>query len=56
MGACAAGQPVCPQVSWGTGMPVSDREYPALTGRSGTLMAQEAAAGWLGKRLRIYPP
>jgi hypothetical protein len=33
---CAAVQPACPQVSRCTGLFVSDHEYPALTGRSGT--------------------
>jgi hypothetical protein len=33
---CAAGQPACPQVSRGIGLSGSDREFPALTGRSGT--------------------
>ena len=37
---CAAGQPVRPQVSQGSGMSGSDREYPALTGRSGTQRAR----------------
>jgi len=33
---CAAGQPAGTQVSWCTGLSGSDREFPALTGRSGT--------------------
>ena len=33
---CAAVQPARPQVSRCTGLSVSDHEYPALTGRSGT--------------------
>jgi hypothetical protein len=39
---CAAGQPACPQVSRYTGLSVSDREHPALTGRSGTQRARGA--------------
>jgi uncharacterized protein len=33
---CAAGQPACTQVSWCIGLSGSDRDFPALTGRSGT--------------------
>ncbi len=33
---CAAGQPAGTQVNWCTGLSGSDREFPALTGRSGT--------------------
>jgi len=33
---CAAGQPAHPQVSGCMGLSVSDRDFPALTGRSGT--------------------
>jgi hypothetical protein len=33
---CVAGQPAYPQVNRGTGLSVSDREFPALTDRSGT--------------------
>jgi hypothetical protein len=37
---CAAGQPARPQVNRCTGLSGSDREYPALTGRSGTQRAR----------------
>jgi hypothetical protein len=37
---CAADQPACPQVSRCAGLSESDREYPVLTGRSGTLQAR----------------
>jgi hypothetical protein len=37
---CAAGQPVCPQVSRCIGLSGSDRKFPALTGRSGTQRAR----------------
>ena len=37
---CAAGQPVCPQVNPCTGLSGSDREFPELTGRSGTQRAR----------------
>ena len=37
---CAAGQPACPQVSRSTGLSGSDRDFPALTGRSGTQRAR----------------
>ena len=37
---CAAGQPACPQVSGGIGLSGSGREFPALTGRSGTQRAR----------------
>jgi len=37
---CAAGQPAHPQVSGCMGLSVSDRDFPALTGRSGTQRAR----------------
>ena len=37
---CAVGQPACPQVSRCIGLSGSDREFPALTGRSGTQRAR----------------
>jgi hypothetical protein len=37
---CAAGQPACPQVSRCIRLSGSDREFPALTGRSGTQRAR----------------
>ena len=37
---CAAGRPARPQVSRRIGLSVSDRKYPALTGRSGTQRAR----------------
>jgi hypothetical protein len=37
---CAAGQPARPQVSRCTGLSVSDRDFPTLTGRSGTQRAR----------------
>ena len=37
---CAAGQPACPQVSRCVGLSGSGREFPALTGRSGTQRAR----------------
>jgi hypothetical protein len=40
----AAGQPACPQVGRSIGLPASDREYPALTGRSGTRWARGGQA------------
>ena len=36
----AAGRPACTQVSRCTGLSGSDREFPALTGRSGTQRAR----------------
>ena len=38
--ACAAGQPAFTHVSRQTGLPGSDREFPPLTGRSGTHRAR----------------
>jgi hypothetical protein len=46
---CAAGQPARPQVSRGIGLSGSDREFPALTSRSGTQRARRlrvAHASW----------
>jgi len=40
-----SGQPACPQVSRCIGLSGSDREFPALTGRSGTPSAV-AYDGW----------
>ena len=37
---CAAGQPACSQVRRRIGLSGSDREFPALTGRSGTQRAR----------------
>ena len=37
---CAAGQPASSQVSGGAGLSASDRDYPTLTGRSGTQRAR----------------
>jgi hypothetical protein len=47
---CAAGQPACPQVSRCTGLSASDRDFPALTGRSGTQRAR-----WPQSARRLAP-
>ena len=49
---CAAGQPACPQVSRSTGLSGSDRDFPALTGRSGTQRARAYFGEHLIRRLR----
>ena len=47
---CAAGQPARSQVIRGVGLSASDREYPALTGRSGTQRARACFAEHLIRR------
>jgi hypothetical protein len=47
---CAAGQPACPQLGRCTGLSASDREFPALTGRSGTQRARRLRARRLEPR------
>ena len=42
---CAAGQPARPQVSQPIGLSGSDREFPVLTGRSGTQRARRIRSG-----------
>jgi hypothetical membrane protein len=49
---CAADQPAHPQVSTGVPLSISDREYPALTGRSGTQRARGGHAHGSGVRRR----
>jgi hypothetical protein len=46
---CAAGQPARPQVSPCIGLSASDREFPPLTGRSGTQRARGAHGSGGGK-------
>ena len=42
---CAAGQPAWPQVGGCVGLSASDREFPLLTGRSGTQRARACCSG-----------
>jgi hypothetical protein len=49
---CAAGQLACSQVSRCIGLPGSDREFPALTGRSGTQRARACFGEHLIRRCR----
>jgi len=48
---CAAGQPACPQVSRGTQLSVSDREFPPLTGPIGHATGTSSAVAYDGWQL-----
>jgi hypothetical protein len=52
---CAAGQPACPQVSGYLGLSGSDREFPVLTGRSGTQRARRPLRRELAAPLGVWP-
>ena len=51
---CAAGQPACSQVSRCIGLSVSDREFAALTGRSGTQRARRPLRPELAAPLGVW--
>jgi hypothetical protein len=53
---CAAGQPAFPHVSWYIRLSGSDREFPRLTGRSGTQRARRLRSHWLKQLLGARRP
>ena len=53
---CAAGQPAGPQASQGCGLSMRAREFPALTGRSGTHPARRRSLGYEPTDVRLRCP